>query len=92
MKCYIMFCVANLRKNMMTLFKIYHRHYLSSIIVNLLQLRHVSHYKSAFDNVNLQLTQQQYHTVTTSVTASGNNLCKQRRHSYADCKSSPASI
>ena len=43
MKCYIMFYVANLRKNMMTLFKIYHRHYLSSIIVNLLQLRHVSH-------------------------------------------------
>ena len=42
MKCYIMFCVANLRKNMITLFKIYHRHYLSSIIVNLLQLRHVS--------------------------------------------------
>ena len=30
MKCYIMFCVANLRKNIMTLFKIYHRHYLSS--------------------------------------------------------------
>ena len=43
MKCYIMFCVANLRENMMTLFKIYHRHYLSSIIANLLQLRHVSH-------------------------------------------------
>ena len=43
MKCYIMFCVANIRKHMMTLFKIYHRHYLSSIIVNLLQLRHVSH-------------------------------------------------
>ena len=48
MKCYIMFCVANLRKTMMTLVKIYHRHYLSSIIVNLLQLRHVYH-KSAFD-------------------------------------------
>ena len=31
MKCYIMFCVANLRENMMTLFKIYHRHYLSSM-------------------------------------------------------------
>ena len=49
MKCYIMFCVANLRKNMMTLFKIYHIHYLSSIIVNLLQLRHVYHITSAFD-------------------------------------------
>ena len=49
MKCYIMFCVANLRENMMTLFKIYHRYYLLSIIVNLLQLRFVSHYKSAFD-------------------------------------------
>ena len=42
MKCYIMFCVANLRKNMVTLFKIFHIYYLSSI-VNLLQLRHVSH-------------------------------------------------
>ena len=42
MKCYIMFCVANLRENMMTQFKIYHIHYLSFIIVNLLQLRHVS--------------------------------------------------
>ena len=42
MKCYIMFCVANLMKNMMTLFKIYHRNTLSSISVNLLQLRHVS--------------------------------------------------
>ena len=42
MKCYIMFCVANLINNMMMLFIIYHRHYLSSIIVNLLQLRHVS--------------------------------------------------
>ena len=39
MKCYIMFCVANLMKNMMTLFKIYHRNTLSSISVN---LRHVS--------------------------------------------------
>ena len=36
MKCYIMFCVANLMKNMMTLLKIYHRHSLSSMIVNLL--------------------------------------------------------
>ena len=43
MKCYIMFCVANLRKNLMTLFTIYHRHYLSSIIVDLLHLRHVYH-------------------------------------------------
>ena len=34
MKCYIMFCVANLMKNMMTLFKIYHRNTLSSISVN----------------------------------------------------------
>ena len=42
MNCYNMFCVANLMKNMMTLFKIHHRNTLSSISVNLLQLRHVS--------------------------------------------------
>ena len=41
MKCYIMFYVANLMKNMMTLFKIYHRNTVSSISVILLQLRHV---------------------------------------------------
>ena len=41
MTCYIMFCVANLMQNMMTLFKIYHRNTLSSLSVNLLQLRHV---------------------------------------------------
>ena len=46
MKCYIMFCITNLMKNMMTLFKnIYHRNTLSSISVNLLQLRHVSNIK-----------------------------------------------
>ena len=48
MKCYIMFCVANLMKNMMALFKIYHRNTLSSISVNLLQLRHVSKLNNAF--------------------------------------------
>ena len=42
MKCYIVFCVANLMTNMMTLFKIYDRNTLSSISVNLLQLRYVS--------------------------------------------------
>ena len=36
MKCYVMFRVANLMKNMMTLFKIYHRNTLLSISVNLL--------------------------------------------------------
>ena len=40
MKCYIKFCGANLIQNRMTLFKIYHRHTLSSVIVN---LRYVSH-------------------------------------------------
>ena len=50
MMCYMMFCVANLRRTMMTLCKIYHRHYLSSIIVNLLQFRNTClSYKSAFD-------------------------------------------
>ena len=42
MKCYFMFYVGNIMKNMMTLFKIYHRNTLSSISVNLLQLWHVS--------------------------------------------------
>ena len=55
MKCYIMFCVANLMKNMMTLFKIYHINTLSSISVNLLQLRHVSN-KIWFCWVNWQTT------------------------------------
>ena len=50
MKCYIMFCVANIRRNMMTLFKIYHRHYLSSIIILLhTTITTCFSYKSAFD-------------------------------------------
>ena len=69
MKCYIMFCVANLMQNMMTLFKIYHRNTLSSISVNLLQLRHVSN-KICFAGL----------------------IGKQRRHSYADWKSSMGEI
>ena len=41
MKCYIMFCVANIMKNMMTLLKIYHSHTMLTMIVNLLLLGHV---------------------------------------------------
>ena len=33
MKCYFMFYVGNIMKNMMTLFKIYHRNTLSSIVL-----------------------------------------------------------
>ena len=37
-----MCCVANLMTNIITLFKIYHRHTFKYIIVTLLQLQHVS--------------------------------------------------